>query len=87
MAEADRIVAAVEQRSRPAVQPARPAGLTSRELEVLRLLVAGRSNAEIATTLFISPRTAQTHVQHIFDKLDVDSRAGAVAFALRHLLV
>ena len=66
----------VEERSRPAV-------LTGRELEVLRLLVAGRSNREIAEALFISPRTAQTHVQHIFDKLDVDSRAGAVAFAHR----
>lgn len=87
LAEADRIVAAVEERSRPAVQPARPSGLTGRELEVLRLLVAGRSNREIAETLFISTRTAQTHVQHIFDKLDVDSRAGAVAFALQHLLV
>ena len=80
-------MAAVEERPRPAVQPARPAGLTGRELEVLRLLVAGRSNPEIARALYISTRTAQTHVQHIFDKLDVDSRAGAVAFALRHQLV
>ncbi len=87
LAEADRIVAAVEERPRPAVQPARPAGLTGRELEVLRLLVAGRSNREIAEALFISTRTAQTHVQHIFGKLDVDSRAGAVAYALQHLLV
>ena len=56
-------------------------------MEVLRLLVAGHSNRDIAEALFISTRTAQTHVQHIFDKLDVDSRAGAVAFALQHLLV
>ena len=87
LAEADRIVAAAEERPRPAAQPARPGGLTGRELDVLRLLVAGRTNREIADALFISPRTAQTHVQHIFDKLDVDSRAGAVAFALRHQLV
>ncbi len=42
---------------------------------------------EIAETLFISNRTAQTHVQHIFDRLDIDSRAGAVAYALQHLIV
>ena len=78
---------AVAERPRPpAVRPG-TAGLTGRELEVLRLLVAGRSNPEIAEALFISTRTAQTHVQHIFDKLDVDSRAGAVAFALQHRLV
>ena len=77
----------VEEASRQAVPSARPLGLAGRELDVLRLLVAGRSNREIAEALFISPRTAQTHVQHIFDKLDVDSRAGAVAYALQHVLV
>ena len=78
---------AVAARPRPPVHAARPAGLTGRELEVLRLLVSGRSNPEIAKALFISTRTAQTHVQHIFDKLDVNSRAGAVAYALQHRLV
>jgi predicted ATPase/DNA-binding CsgD family transcriptional regulator len=61
-----------------------PAGLTARELEVLRLLVAGRTDREIGEALFISHRTAARHVANIFLKLDVSSRAAAVAFALRN---
>lgn len=61
--------------------------LTAREFEVLRLLAAGRSNREIADDLFISPRTAATHVTHIFAKLEVESRAEAVALALRSGLI
>ena len=60
------------------------AGLTSREFEVLRLVVEGRSNAEIAEVLFISPRTASTHVGRILQKLGVPSRAAATGYALRH---
>jgi DNA-binding NarL/FixJ family response regulator len=63
------------------------AGLTSHEVEVLRLLVAGRSNPEIAEALFVSPRTAQTHVANIYRKLGVNSRAEAVDFAHRHGLL
>jgi DNA-binding CsgD family transcriptional regulator len=59
------------------------AGLTQRELEVLRLLVAGRSNQAIAEALFISRDTARTHVSNIFRKLDVRSRAEAVDRAHR----
>jgi len=62
-------------------------GLTPREQEVLRLLVDGRSNQAIADQLFVSLRTAESHVRHIYDKLDVTSRAAAVAYALRHGLV
>jgi DNA-binding NarL/FixJ family response regulator len=58
-------------------------GLTARELEVLGLLAAGRTNPEIAGALFISTRTAQTHVQHIFDKLGVGTRAEAAAYAAK----
>ncbi len=58
-------------------------GLTAREVEVLRLLIVGRSNREIAETLFISPRTVGTHVTKILDKLDVESRSAAVARALQ----
>jgi DNA-binding CsgD family transcriptional regulator len=64
-----------------------PAGLTARELEVLRLLVDGRTDREIAATLFISPRTAQNHVANIFAKLDVSTRTAAVATALQTGLV
>jgi ATP/maltotriose-dependent transcriptional regulator MalT len=64
-----------------------PGGLTARELEVLCLLVAGRSNPQIAEELFISPRTAQTHVTNILAKLGVATRAEAAATAVRDRLV
>jgi non-specific serine/threonine protein kinase len=59
-------------------------GLTPREMEVLRLLAQGRSNQEIADALFISLRTAQTHVTNILTKLGLDSRTAAAAHAVRH---
>jgi ATP/maltotriose-dependent transcriptional regulator MalT len=62
-------------------------GLTARELEVLRLLAAGKSNREIAGALVISEHTVGRHVQNIFAKLDVSSRAAAGAFAYEHRLV
>jgi predicted ATPase/DNA-binding CsgD family transcriptional regulator len=63
------------------------AGLTPREAEVLHLLAAGRSSREIADALFISHRTATTHVSNILGKLRVDTRAAAVALAYRRGLV
>ncbi len=59
-------------------------GLTAREAEVLRLLVEGRSNREIAEVLFISPRTASTHTGRVLEKLGVGSRAAAASVARRH---
>ena len=56
-------------------------GLTERELEVLRLVAAGRSNREIAGELFISPKTASVHVSNILGKLNVSSRGEAAAKA------
>jgi len=50
---------------------------------VLRQLVTGKSDAEIAAVLFISRRTVATHVRHIYDKLGVSSRAEAAAWAVR----
>jgi len=61
--------------------PGALAGLTSREHEVLRLLVAGRSNREIAAALFISPKTASVHVSNILAKLGASSRTEAAAIA------
>jgi len=62
-------------------------GLTGRELQVLRLIAAGKSNRDIAEALFISEHTVARHVQNIFAKLSVSSRAAATAFAFSHQLV
>jgi DNA-binding CsgD family transcriptional regulator len=64
--------------------PGRPAGLTGREVEVLRLIAAGRSNRAIAQALFISPNTVLHHVSSIFAKTGVANRAEAAAYATRH---
>ncbi len=61
-----------------------PAGLTSRELEVLGLVAEGLTSAQIATELFLSPRTVETHLTSIYHKLGVNSRAAATRFALEH---
>ena len=61
-----------------------PAGLTSREVEVLKLLVRGLSNKEIAEQLVISRRTAGSHVEHIYTKIGVSNRARASLFAMKH---
>lgn len=63
------------------------AGLTERERQILRLLAEGPSDREIAERLSISPKTVGVHVSHILAKLDVPSRAAAVAYAVRHGLV
>ncbi len=62
-------------------------GLSARQLEVLRLVAAGRSNREVADALVISHRTVERHVSDIFTKLDVSSRAAATAYAYEHGLV
>jgi HD-GYP domain-containing protein (c-di-GMP phosphodiesterase class II) len=64
-----------------------PAGLTPREVEVLRLLARGLSNKEIATRLVISRKTAASHIEHIYAKLGVSSRAAAGLFAVQHGLL
>ena len=62
-------------------------GLSRRELEVLRLIAAGKSNRDIAAALVISEHTVARHVHNIFTKLGVSSRAGATAFAFEHDVV
>ena len=62
-------------------------GLTARELEVLRLIASGRTNAAIARELFLSVKTVDRHVSNIFDKLDVPTRAAATAFAYQHKMI
>lgn len=62
-------------------------GLTSREVEVLRLVAQGLSDKRVAEQLVISPRTVQGHVRSIFNKLHVNSRAAATRYAIEHQLV
>lgn len=63
------------------------AGLTDREMEVLRLVGQGSSNREIAAALFISEKTAKNHLTHIFEKLGVTDRTQAALYAVRSGLV
>ncbi len=74
--EADRLI------GRPA-----PGGLTEREIEVLGLVAEGRSNADIAGSLFLSHKTVARHLSNIFTKLDVSSRTAAVTYAHRYGLI
>ena len=64
-----------------------PAGLSSREVEVLRLVARGLTNRQIAERLVVSPRTAEHHVQHIYAKIGLSSRAAAALFAVEHGLI
>ena len=68
----------------PPALPALPAGLTERELEILRWLAAGRTKRQIAAELVISPSTVHTHTVHIYAKCGVSTRAGLAMFAMRH---
>jgi len=64
-----------------------PAGLTERELEVLLVLMRGGSNQEIATDLGISAKTVGHHLQHVYQKAGVRTRAAATLWAYEHDLV
>jgi HD-GYP domain-containing protein (c-di-GMP phosphodiesterase class II) len=64
-----------------------PNGLTGREVEVLRLVARGLSNKQIAAVLGIAPKTAGSHIEHIYRKIDAANRAQASIFAMRHGLM
>jgi putative nucleotidyltransferase with HDIG domain len=72
---------------RPARRTSWPAGLSDREVEVLRLLARGLPNKAIARRLSISPRTAEHHVQHIYAKIGASTRASATLFGMEHGLL
>jgi predicted ATPase/DNA-binding CsgD family transcriptional regulator len=71
----------------PGVPPAYPAGLSAREAEVLKLVARGLTNAQVGQELFISPNTVNRHLNSIYRKLGVSSRAAATRFASEHNLV
>jgi HD-GYP domain-containing protein (c-di-GMP phosphodiesterase class II)/DNA-binding CsgD family transcriptional regulator len=83
--DAVRAVLAGTERAGPA--PAPPGGLTAREIEVVRLVARGLTNKEIGSALQISPKTAGHHVQHVFEKLGVRTRAAATLIAMQRGLV
>ncbi len=64
-----------------------PAGLSTREVDVLRLVSQGLSDTEVAEQLIVSPRTVTTHLTSIYNKLGVNSRAAATRFAVEHHLI
>jgi DNA-binding CsgD family transcriptional regulator len=64
-----------------------PAGLTAREVDVLRLAARGVATKEIAARLVISPKTARNHIEHIYTKIGVSNRAAASLFAIQHGLL
>ena len=68
-------------------RPPRPAELTERQVDVIRLLASGASNPEIAKRLSISGRTAEHHVQDVYAKIGTSTRAGAALFAMEHGLL
>jgi DNA-binding NarL/FixJ family response regulator len=63
------------------------AGLTAREIEVVRLVAAGRTNREVADELVISDKTVARHLHNVFTKLDLPNRSAATAWAYEHELV
>lgn len=78
---------AVAARLLTSMNDAAPEELSAREMDVLKLLVAGASNKVIAAQLNVSENTIKSHLSHIFDKLQVQSRAEAVAVALQRGIV
>ena len=83
--EVDAVLAAAGQPRLPAAT--NPAGLTEREVEVLRLIARGGVNKQVAARLGISPKTVGHHIEHIYAKAGVTTRAGATLFAMEHGLL
>ena len=81
----DALLESVGQRARPPAEP--PAGLTSREVEVLRLLARGLTNKQAAQQLEISPKTVGRHVEAIYSKIGASTRGAAALFAVEHDLL
>jgi HD-GYP domain-containing protein (c-di-GMP phosphodiesterase class II) len=84
--EVDAVLGAAGQLNRPP-NVARPAGLTEREVDVLRLIARGHANKEVAAILGISAKTVGHHIEHVYAKAGVSTRAGATLFAMEQGLL
>lgn len=84
---ARRQIDAARRDPRPGPRGTRPGGLSRREIDVIRLVAAGRTSGEIASELFISTRTAEHHIQNIYTKIGVSNRAAATRWAVTHRVV
>lgn len=84
---ADAVLAAVGGAAAAARPRSWPAGLSDREVEVLRLIARGRTNNEVARSLHLSAKTVGRHVENLYAKAGVNSRAGAAVFAMQHRLL
>jgi HD-GYP domain-containing protein (c-di-GMP phosphodiesterase class II) len=78
------VTAVLAAAGHPSPSIERPAGLTQREIEVVRLLARGRQTKQVARTLGISVKTADYHIQNAYRKMGVSTRAGATLFAMQH---
>jgi len=76
-----------EPEARASSRPRHPGGLSAREVDVLRLAARGLTTQAIADRLYISPKTADHHIQHIYDKIGVSTRAAAALWAMQHAVV
>ena len=78
------VAAVIEAAGQPAPKLARPAGLTEREVEVVALLARGLQTKQIGRVLGITPKTADHHIQHLYAKIGVSTRAAAAVYAMAH---
>jgi HD-GYP domain-containing protein (c-di-GMP phosphodiesterase class II) len=84
--EVEAVLVAAGEANRPP-RITRPAGLTEREVDVLRLIARGHANKQVAARLGISAKTVGHHIEHIYAKAGVTTRAGATLFAMEHGLL
>ena len=85
--DAAAVRAVVEAAGQPTPRIEGPAGLTQRETEVIRLLARGLQTKQMARVLGISVKTADNHIQNVYSKIGVSTRAAAAVFAMQHGLV
>jgi DNA-binding CsgD family transcriptional regulator len=86
LARADALATQLSSAVAPVASGGYPVGLTEREVAVLRLIADGKTNREIGTVLFLSPRTIERHITNAYRKIDARGKADATAYVLRHHL-